>query len=197
MRQSLLPALLVMSVLLTACQTSTRDPSSRFFLPPTGTRVVVNEDIPIPKQWARVYLQDGTLYAKSRYNEYYPNCVFWVHDVSDGSAKIEADIFEVHDVSWGSEDVLGGGQPPMLAGLSIGTETHIDGIGMIARDGGATFQIYNVTMHLRSDRQPGVLKLQCNAGKADPDKVEQPTIEQMRQSLGSYATLELPAGTGS
>lgn len=192
----LLPVVLV-AIYLSGCQTGARDPSSRFFLPPVGTRVVVNQDIPIPQRWARVYLQDGALYAKSKYNEYYPNCVFKVQEVSDGTAKIEPDTFEVYDVRWGSQDVLGGEPAPVLAGLSIGIGGGGGGIGAMARDGGgAVFQVYNVTMRLRSERQPGVLELQCNAGKDDPDRVQQPTIEQMRQSLGSYATLELPAETG-
>lgn len=193
MRPLFLLILLAASVLLTGCQTGAHDPSSKFYLPPVGTRVVVNKDIPIPKRWARVYLQDGTLYTKGKYNEYYPNCAFVVQEVSDGSANIEPDTFEVYDLSWGSQDVLGS-LPIMLAGVSIGIGG--DGAGLViggVSDGGAVFQNYNVSMKLRSERQPGVTELICNAGKDDPDRVKQPTIEQMRQSLGSYATLELPA----
>jgi hypothetical protein len=196
MSRIIVVATIVLGLMLTGCQTGVRDSDSRFFLPPVGTRVIVHQEIPIPQRWARVYLQDGSLYAKGKYNEYYPNCVFIVAEVSDGSAAIEPDTFEVYDVRWGSQDVLGG-LPVMLAGVSIGIGGGGGGfvIGGVS-DGGAVFQNYNVIMKLRSERQPGVIELICNAGKDDPDRVEQPTVEQMRQSLGAYASLELPAGPG-
>lgn len=193
--KTLLPVLT--ALLLTACQgTVPRDEASPWYHPSAGTTVTVHRAIDIPPGRARTFLQNGQIVAYTARNLYYPNCEFEVLTVDETVRRILPGEFRVQRVLIRQDQVAGGGPVRLAdAGRHLGIGLGIGpwgGMGLAADDDGPSYIMYVVEMRLRSPEQPDVFRLVCRGGEDDPADAIPPSIREMRQALGDYATLTLP-----
>src|SRR4030065_2927260 len=89
-------ALLPLCLLLSACQTAgPLDENSPFHLLPSGSRLVLKQELTIPAHSAGVLLQGGRVVSDKDLNQYHPHCRLEVHDVRATAQTGTADEFVV------------------------------------------------------------------------------------------------------
>ena len=183
----LLPA---MVLALAACSSLVvTDPGSPFYVPPVGSRVVVKQRLTVPPGKTRVFLQYGQVIPRNARNDYAVNCNFEINTISDSPRFIEAGSYTVIRSLRHSDDIVSR-QPLHLAALGMQA-------GMILRDDGGTPVLFEeVVLSLTSTPPSDVRQLACRGAMADPSEMQLPTLAEMRQALGVYATIEVPAGDG-
>lgn len=174
--------LVVTALLLAACQQApVRDERSPYSRIPVGSRIELHQGLDVPRGEARVFLQEGKVRAKSRLNRYYPHCNFEVREVSQGATRIEPGTFLVTQVTEGAEMVVRRQGPLRRVGFSA--------------DGDSPSMITRFVYHwLGSESQPGVLRLTCHGGFADPHEAQFPGVGEIRKVLGGLATVHLAGG---
>ena len=192
-------AVILLVVLLAACQSVAPDPSSPFYLPPVGSRLILNQGFVLPPRELKIFVQDGRLVYAA--NEYDPFCKFELYDLKDTPQEVEPDEFHIYRVSrqtgvfaaldridkrrlLASTGVVGG-----YGGIGIGIG---GGIGSGAFDGKPSPVVYGIRLDLRSPRQPNVFRMTCGHLQ-DPDMGARfLSIDEIRQALGNAFTLRLP-----
>ncbi len=189
-------AVIPLAVLLAACQVAP-DSGSPFYIPPVGSKLILNQGFVMPPHELKIFVQDGRLtYAA---NEYYPFCKFELRDLKDTPQEVEPDEFSIYNVShqtgvfaaldrFDKRSLLasvgfGGG-----GGIGIG----MGGAGMGIFDGKPSPIVYGIRMDLSSSRQPNVFRMTCGHLQ-DPDMGARfLSIDEIRQALGNAFTLRLP-----
>ena len=151
---------------------------SPYVVVPAGSVLRLNQDIVIPAERARVYMQAGEIKPHKLIDSYYPNCSLLVNEVLDSQQIVKKDEFYIYNVR----------QTSALAGERLAfLNTGMRGAG----DSGPGFSPYVTTLYLRSERQPQVLLLHCEHWEA-PSDAEYLSIKQIRKALGNIMTLEIP-----
>jgi hypothetical protein len=186
-------SVLVTFVLLAGCQSpQVRDEASPNFLPPKGTLVILHDDMQIPSQSARVFLQRGRLIGYYGLDRYYPWCAFEVNDVSDSTQILRANTFEIYRVYIRTEQVVENTNT-QLAKLTVGAHQAwhfiVDGNG----GGGPTTVTKVIVMWMNSPTQSNIRKLTCGGSEENEALARTPSVMQIRGALGNVATLELPS----
>ena len=174
---------------LIGCQTSkVGNPASPYFPPPTGSAVILNNDLEIPPETARVFLQRGKIFAYHGFDRYTPWCYFELTTVRDTTQTLEADTFEIYKVVSRTEQVVEHG-PIRLARVSIQFGSDF----FMAKGGsdGPSSETAVIQMWLRSERQTQVRKLVCGGAEENPAIARAPSIDQIRGALGEIAILRL------
>ena len=160
------------------------DPDSRYYLPPVGTLVRVNEELTVPARWARVFLQRGDTVAYADVNRYHPSCNFELYAVKETPQSIKPGSFTVINVQRGTEEIVR--HRPI----------HYASRGLLAYSGsgsGGQYMImHTVRMRLESEEQPGMYMLTCRGGLDDPPNAREPSINEMGMALGDKASMILP-----
>ena len=170
-------ALLPLCLLLVACQTTgPLDENSPFHVLPSGSRLVLKQELTIPARSAHVTLQGGRVMSDNDVNQYHPNCRLEVQDVRDTTQTVTADEFVVRRARQESHTVA-------LPGLKKA--------GLRKSSGTMGFFVFRTTLDLRSERQPQVRWLTCQLW-ADPTFGRHVTIREMRATLGEIITIQLP-----
>jgi hypothetical protein len=178
-------------VLLAGCQSpQVRDQDSPNFLPPKGSLVILHDDIQIPPQSARVFLQKGRLVGYHAVDHYYPWCAFEVNEVSDSIQILRANTFEIYRVYIRTEQVVDNTTTP-LAKLTVGARKAwpLSGDG----SGGPTTVTKVIVMWMNSLAQSNIRKLSCGGSEENEALARTPSVMQIRTALGDVATLELPS----
>lgn len=164
---------------LGACATPTViDPHSHFYPPPVGTVLILEHDIDVPADWARVTIQRGAVAPSV--HPFATWCQLEVHDVMPAPQTIRADTFTVRKVSRDMKTVVSVGVPQMVAqsGMSDSSGTN------------DVTQVWH--LWLSSPAQANVRRLTCGGAFDRPWKAEYPSIEDIRATLGKVMTLRLP-----
>jgi hypothetical protein len=184
--------LLLLILLTTASGCSSlvvTDPASPLYVPPVGSRVVVKQRLTVPPGMTRVFLQYGQVIPRSARNDYAVNCNFEINTLSDSPRYIEVGTYTVSRSLRHSDDIVSR-QPLRLAALGMQA-------GMVFRnDDGTPVLFEEVRLSLTSTPPSDVRELACRGAMADPSEMQLPTLAEMRQALGAYATIEVPAGDG-
>ena len=174
--------------LLTACSAAlVTDPSARNYVPTPGSKVTVKQRIEVPGGQTRIFLQRGKLITKpSRLDHYWANCNFEVNTLEETPRYIEPGIYTVtRTTRQEKEVVLHQPKHIQLAAVGIG--------GVIARGGdGAPLLFEEVNMTLQSEQPSDIRALTCRGVLTDPVLVEAPTLAEIRQALGSHASISVP-----
>lgn len=173
--------LLCCALLFLGCDTP-RDygPETPYYRFPEGSRLVLESALDIPANWATVRLQSGKIVAFGHVQEQEPHCILESSRVLEQPQRIEPDTFAI-----------------------IGVQRHISELAVVpglfiraafADDIRPTQMFYKTILTLKSERQPGVLRLICQsdryaAGAGIPSHLSVPEI---RQALGGIFTLKLP-----
>jgi hypothetical protein len=173
--------LLCCALLLWGCDTPHNyGPESPYYRYPDGSRLVLNRTLEIPADWATARLQSGRVVAFGSVQEQAPHCIFEINTVRPEPQRVEPDTFAIAKVERYTSTLAARSGYFVRAGYS--------------GDGGRPTQMFYKTIFtLRSERQPGVLRLTCQsdqfaAGIAIPRYL---TVLEIRQALGGIFTLEL------
>lgn len=170
-------ALLPLCLLLSACQTTgPLDEKSPYYILPSGSRLLLKQELTIPAHSAGVLLQGGRVVSGKEVNQYHPHCRLEVNDVRETTQFVAADEFLVRRAH--QEDQMVATPALMKAGL---------------RKAGATpsFHIFRTILKLESPRQPQVRWLTCQQW-SEPGIGRHVTIREIRQALGEIISLQLP-----
>jgi len=168
-------------MLVAACQQAPiRDEDSPRMRIAPGSTITLHEALTVPAGHTRVFLQNGKVKGKTKLDQYYPHCNFEVRSVSNGTLRIEPDVFTVTAVTEDEEEVVTRTSPLRLASWRFSGGG--DSVVLLTRF---------VAHRLDSPRQPQVMRLTCHGGFADPWQVDYPSITDIRQALGKLATVTL------
>lgn len=174
--------------LLGACTAAlVTDPGALNYVPTPGSKVTVKQRIEVPGGQTRIFLQRGKLITKpSKLDHYWANCNFEINTLEETSRYIEAGVYTVtRTTRQEKEVVLHQPERIKLAAVGLG--------GVMARGGdGAMMLFEEVKMRLESAQPSDIRNLACRGVLTDPVLVEPPTLAEIRQALGSYASIAVP-----
>jgi hypothetical protein len=117
--------------------------------------------------------------AKAKFDRYYPSCNFEVWKLSQKPTVIQPDTFVITKTGRAINQVVSL-EPIKIAAL--GWRRHGDNHAMI---------MHTVHMYLQSVTQSNVYRLTCRGWLAVPAKAERPTVADMREALGNFASISL------
>lgn len=159
------------------------DTASPFFAVPTGSVLEINQPLTIRAGSTRVWLQRGNVGVGRDW--WHPACNLEINTLDRERDQIVAPgSFEVVRVQ-GVEEYTQL-QAPMLAAASpVSLRAAFD-------DGGVTWMWLGHHLWLDSAEQPDVRRLTCFGVYSRPFEARPPSIDQIREALGSAATLHLP-----
>ena len=188
MRALLLP-LLAVATLLAGCQTPQvgRDADSPYFVPPIGTRLVLEKPIAVRGGQAALFIQTGKVLPYPELDRYDPHCKFELRTVAEERRKVEPDTFLVRKVERYSRSVQRGPTEPVRVAARGSIRIGADD------DGGPFAEVMTTRLYLHSERQPEVFRMECSHWD-DFHFPEHLTLNQMRQTLKGVFRVELPGG---
>lgn len=168
------------ALMLVACQPSAtvREASGNTFAQLQGARLVLNQPIRVPPGKARVFVQDGAV--GGWFNSYKTHCAFEIKSVRHDGVVIDPDTFVVSKVQRSVQEVVRA-EPVRVAALWL-----VEGMG----GGGSSSYYSGYHFWLSSESQPEVRRMSCFGVFAQPYELYPPTVEEIRDALGSVATLE-------
>lgn len=176
-------ALVVLSLSGCALVEVEPDPASPFYAVPAGSVVELHRSITIRPGSTRVWLQRGQPGVGQDW--WHPACNLEVNTLDRERAQTVAPgRFEVIRVQQ-MEDYARLQTPPMGA-ITVALRTDY------GDDGGVTWMWLGYHLWLRSAEQPDVRRLTCVGSYARPFEVRPPSIAQIREALGTVASLHLP-----
>jgi hypothetical protein len=174
--------------LLSACTAAlVTDPNARNYVPTAGSKVTVKQRIEVPAGQTRIFLQRGKLIAKaSQLDHYWPNCNFEINTLAETSRYIDAGVYTVRRTTRQEKEVVWHqAKSIQLAAVGIG--------GVMAFGGhGAQLLFEEVKMTLQSAQPSDIRNLACRGVFTDPVLVEPPTLAEIREALGDYASISVP-----
>lgn len=182
-------ALVAVVILLTAGGCSTlvqNDGSGIYARVPVGSVLRLNQQIPIPPERARVWFKGDRLGLGA--GSYEPVCGLEVRNIDwNETQHVEPGEFGIHKVRDMWAEVVQR-QPRPAATVRFQLASYGGG------DGGDAMIYEGYHFWLESKEQPNVMRLTCVGAFDDMPDAMPPTLKEIRESLGRYATLELVGG---
>lgn len=179
LRPPIVVTLLLAAGLVACAATATHDESSPYFSIPKGSRIVLNQEVEILPHSARAYVQNGRLQSLRDIDRFRAHCKFEMKRALPTAQKIQPDTFVVlKTIDSTDRGTHSGAIQPVSLRLA----------------GGLNFELYTTTIYLDSATQKTVESITCQHLE-DPVRARHLSIQEMRQALGSVATLELAADT--
>jgi hypothetical protein len=151
-----------------------KDENSPYYATPPGSRLILHQDLTIPADMARVYLQRGRVVAAPHTTQSF--CRFEVNDVLPVEQTLKADEFIVRKTQMATLLVSMQDSATMAASLGFGEEDSSD----------VSLAWY---LWLDSPHQPNVRRLICGGRFDYPSQARRPSINDIRAQLGKVATL--------
>jgi hypothetical protein len=171
--------ILLMLALLAGCRVdAVLDPRSPYYRMPVGSRITLNQELQVPGERTRIFLQRGQVLSDG-FDQYYPHCNFEIRTLSEDIQTIVPDDFLVVRVNWGINDFVKL-DSIMLASIMLLSFGYSDSIVS-----------HYVDHYLSSEVQPDVMFLTCYGAFDFPSEADPPTIAEIREALGNVATLHL------
>ena len=137
--------------------------------------IQLHQDLTIPGNEGRVYIQNGTVTRPSAIDYYYPHCWFISWKIMDVHQVIKKDLFIIAEVIETTELVKLNTDNISFASLSINI-------------GSSTVE-YNTEMSLFSRLNPEIRKLICSHWE-DPNDANHLSRNQIQKVLGGIASLQ-------
>lgn len=183
-RRHFMKLLAVVPWLLSGCgPTTIKDTATQTYVPIQGWMLELHRDVTIPPGRTRVFFQDGRL--SHGINEYKPHCQLRVWEISEHPQSVRSDRFSIEKVFGSFDQIVSNGQLRFVAAAAVVMGGGGDGDGM-----GQLMHLYHMELH--ADTQPNVTYLVCGGKLDDPAFAKYPTIQDIRTSMGDYATLIIP-----
>jgi len=174
-------ALLPLCLLLTACQTTgPLDENSPSHLLPSGSRLVLKQELTIPAHSVSILLQGGHEVSNRDLERYQPHCRLEVQDMREIAQAVTADEFVVRRARQETKTSA-------RTGLMKAAQLYTAGDG-------PTYFVFRTVLDLHSERQPQVRWLTCQQW-GNTATGRHLSIREIRQALGEIFTLYLPAAT--
>lgn len=174
------------AVLLTACgPLLIRNEATREYVPLRDAVLELHRDVDVPAEKARVFFQRGSV--QPGVSEYRPHCELTVRNLVDQPQTIRADRFIVTRVSTDIVHVVTSGN--VVIAVNVDIQLTSGGGGGDGGGDGEGRQMKTYVFHLHSDRQPDVLALVCGGAFDIPARAARPSLQEIAQALGDYATL--------
>lgn len=147
-----------------------------------GSRIILHRELTIPANQTRIFLQRGQV-SVGGFDQYYPHCNFEVRSLSEMVRSIVPDDFTVTRVQEGFEEVVGLDESAKVAALEA-----VSLYGVFGTDQSLVSRF--VHFYLTSQHQPDVMRLTCHGAFDFRWDAELPTVAEIREALGEFATLE-------
>jgi hypothetical protein len=174
------------------------DPKSPYFMPLPGSKVIVHQRLEVPPGSTRVFFQYGKLIPQRSIFEYDTNCELEINKLADTVRYIEPGTYTVTRTRRQNESIIQNqhlNQPVQLASLnSLVLSSTVVTVGM-TDDGGSSMEFEIIRMRLQGEENALLRELACRGALADPSDMQMPTIDEMRQALGDYVSIETPQET--
>ena len=171
------PFLLVLS----ACTTGPYPVSSPYFQIPPGSKLVLKQELTIPPNAGRVYIQYGKVVTPKEKDSYHAHCWFLSWEVLDTTQLIKPDTFIVTN----SQQIEG------VVMRDINIQLAMNGVGIGMNEGGGPMALeYSTEMNIRSDKQPAIRRFVCSHWE-NPLDAKHLTVAQMQKALGQIAQIQL------
>jgi hypothetical protein len=175
-------AALLLIALAAACETAYKDgvPNERSsaFEVPVDSKLVLHRSLEVSPGQGSAYLQQGKLLPWYDVNQYSPYCALGLGARREVAQNVDPDEFVIRKVTQRFLFTL-------AAARLVHAAVDLGGDGM-------TYEVVGTVMDVQSARQPEVRALTC-ANWGLPQGRSYLTVENIRQALGSYFTLELAA----
>ncbi|MCP3665786.1 MAG: hypothetical protein GY696_25370 [Gammaproteobacteria bacterium] len=167
-------ATLLFMPLLTACfSNQIHDQGSPYYQYGPATQVVLNQPLEVPGGRTRIFLQNGK--PVTGVDQYVPNCVFEIRDLSQVPRSIEAESFGVNRVEYNYTQVVSSVQFRLASRLWRWNDRP------------------SITRYIRfwllSEQQPGVMHLTCYGSFADMHEAYPPALAEMNVALGDWGQI--------
>ena len=176
MKHLLLITTLYITLILTSCSYSTKkDFDSNLYSVPVGSTLTLNKSITIPANLARRYFQNGIAINEKDINIYYPHCNLLMNTLVDYQRTIEPTTYEIYKIV---DDEEHAERPVYFASTVV---SDGEGPSIIA---------YASYYYLRSSVGSDIRSLECLQWDY-PAEVEYMSINEIKQSLGDYFTLQI------
>jgi len=178
----LLLVLIMMS--LSACATGPVPVSSPYFRIPAGSKLVLKQELTIPPNAGRVYIQYGKVVTPKEKDDWHAHCWFLSWNVLDQAQIIKPDTFTITQ-SQQLEEVVQLETPKQFAAIRVGFGMH--------QDGGPMALVYSTEMRIHSDTQPEIRRFICSHWE-NPVRANHLTVADMQKTLGQIAEIQLNTG---
>lgn len=160
-------------------QTGNRNDQPGYY-PHAGSKITLHQPIKVLADRAGLYIQNGENKGGA-HSRFEPFCYIRFLNVKQNPRTIQADTFVVK--SSRIETRLVASNKPVL--------TPYRHIVYRLVDNSPSDILEVVTMRIHSAKQPEVYLLECGGVEDHPANVEPPTINEIRQAMGSIMSLQL------
>jgi len=168
--------------LLTACYSGPYPLSSPYFTIPKGSELVLKQELSIPAEKGRVYIQDGQQLMGRKIEKYNPHCWFVSWVISKDKTVIKPDRFIVLR-SKKYDNLVNDKHTVMFASNSaFSTNRSFASITAIE---------HFTELSIHSDRQNNIRQFVCNHW-GDPLDARPLTVAEINNTLGKIAQLIIP-----
>jgi hypothetical protein len=173
--------LLFISLLLTACQSLSPGDGNLLFRDLRGGTFALHREVVIAPGYAHIVFQHGV--AAHGASEYEPRCELGVKRVMDIAQAIPAGTYRIGTVY---------GLRRYVNRPAGGTLLAAAGNGVLLADSSSNeWYMDTYRMQLLSEEHEDPPVLTCGGAYSFPFYARYPTLQEMRHSLGEYATLGL------
>jgi len=178
-------SLLLALLLLVGCVSQPfTDPASPYFRVPEGSRVTINRVLEIPPGQARLFMQNGRV--MENFDHYIPNCNIEVRKLDREAVQfVRPDSYRVVRTQRTLQENVRAGR---LLVASAG------GVLALSDDSAGTAMVYEGYHLWLAGPDPNVMRVSCRGVFASQNEAFPPSLDEMRQALGSLMTIEVAGG---
>jgi len=160
---------------------------------------ILNKDIQIPANSARVFIQNGHLTSRNGFDHSEQHCRLEVNELSEHKQTVQVGSFEIISLSTDEEMIAQSQSEKIQLAFStvdqVKTDylTFIDYLGLNSQERPETMDL--IHLNLKSDKQPNVMRLTC-AGSlskgdiADAPRSYRPDLKSINKILGDIGYIQ-------
>jgi hypothetical protein len=180
-------------LLISSCsQWQVTDPSSPYFMPLPGSKVIVHQRLEVPPGRTRVFFQYGKLIPQRKIFQYDINCELEINKLADTVRYIEPGTYTVIRTRRQTESIIQNEQLAQPVQLALLDTSMLGVMATIGDDAGSSMQFEIIRLRLQGEENSLLRELACRGALTDPSDMEMPTIAEMRQALGDYVSIQTP-----
>jgi hypothetical protein len=172
---------IALALCLSGCSSNfqtTLNPANPYHQIPVGSRLVLKQALEISAQRTRLFVQLGETMQLEDFDRYKANCNFEVSSLTDEVQTIYPQTFTITRV-----------ESLMVEVVKTLLEYRFVTVGL--DDQGTPMVSQGYHFWLESDQQPEVLRLSCRGAFDDMWATQPPSIEEIQQTMGDLAELQL------
>ncbi|MCG8489848.1 MAG: hypothetical protein MI756_20425 [Chromatiales bacterium] len=172
---------IAIALCLSGCSTnfqSSLNPANPYHQIPVGSKVVLKQALEVSAHRTRLFLQLGETMQLEDFDRYKANCNFELSSLTDGVQTIQPQTFTIRRVEGLMVEVVK--KLPEYRFVPVGLD-----------DQGTPMVSQGYHFWLDSEQQPEVLRLSCRGAFDDMWETQPPSIEEIQQTMGDLAELQL------